>query len=219
MCNLYRMTTNADAMRQLFGPLETGGANIAAMDEIYPEALAPVIVTATAGEPRRLETMRWGWPPFGEIKRPITNVRNLASPMWRSALAKPARRCLVPATGFSEWSAAPDPATGKKRKHWFALTDASPFAFAGLWRPTADGSRFAFLTAAPNALVGAVHPKAMPVLLTPGALANAWLAVDGPTAAAMQQPFPDAKMRELACEPGAPPKDVASPPREPDLFG
>ena len=219
MCNLYRMTTNADAMRQLFGPLETGGANIAVMDEIYPEALAPVIVTAAAGGLRRLETMRWGWPPFGEIKRPITNVRNLASPMWRSALADPARRCLVPATAFSEWSAAPDPATGKKRKHWFALADDSMFAFAGLWRPTADGPRFAFLTAAPNATVGAVHPKAMPVLLTPGALADAWLAVDGPSAAAMQQPFPDAKMRELASEPGAPPKDAASPPLEPDLFG
>ena len=59
MCNLYRMTTNADAMRQLFGPLETAGANVAAMDEIYPEALAPVIVTGVVEGQRRLETMRW----------------------------------------------------------------------------------------------------------------------------------------------------------------
>ena len=218
MCNLYRMTTNADAMRQLFGPLETGGANIAVMDEIYPEALAPVIVTAAAGGLRRLETMRWGWPPFGEIKRPITNVRNLASPMWRSALADPARRCLVPATAFSEWSATPDPVTGRKRKHWFAMADDSPFAFAGLWRPTGDGPRFAFLTATPNTMVGAIHPKAMPVLLRPGALADAWLSGDGAAAAAMQQPFPDAGMRELAIERPAPP-EARRVPREPDLFG
>ena len=219
MCNLYRMTTNADAMRQLFGPLETSGANIAAMDEIYPEAFAPVIVTAAAGGWRRLETMRWGWPPFGEIKRPITNVRNRASPMWRSALADPARRCLVPATAFSEWSAKPDPVTGKKRKHWFAMVDDSPFAFAGLWRPTASGPRFAFLTAAPNALVGAIHPKAMPVLLTPGALADAWLNGDSAAAAAMQQPFPDDRMRELAIEEPASANAPAHCPREPDLFG
>jgi putative SOS response-associated peptidase YedK len=219
MCNLYRMTTNADAMRQLFGPLETAGANVAAMDEIYPEAMAPVIVNAAPGEPRRLETMRWGWPPFGEIKRPITNVRNLASPMWRSALSDPARRCLVPATAFSEWSAKPDPATGRKRKHWFAMADDSPFAFAGLWRPTGDGPRFAFLTAAPNAMVGGIHPKAMPVLLTPSAMADAWLKGDGAQAAAMQQPFPDAAMRELATQPPAPANDPVPPTHQPDLFG
>uniref|UniRef100_UPI0025D123DD SOS response-associated peptidase n=1 Tax=Novosphingobium sp. TaxID=1874826 RepID=UPI0025D123DD len=200
-------------------PLDTTGANLGAMDEIYPEAMAPVILSAAHGQPRRLETMRWGWPPFGEIKRPITNVRNLASPMWRSALADPARRCLVPATAFSEWSAKPDPATGRKRKHWFALADDSPFAFAGLWRPTVEGPRFAFLTAAPNAMVGAIHPKAMPVLLTPGALADAWLSGDGAVAAAMQQPFPDAEMRELATEQLAPTNTPAPRPREPDLFG
>ena len=218
MCNLYRMTTNADAMRQLFGPLDTGGANVPPMDEVYPEALAPVIVSGGPGETRKLATMRWGWPPFGEIKRPITNVRNLASPMWRSALTDPARRCLVPATAFSEWSAKPDPATGRKRKHWFALADGSPFAFAGLWRPTGDGPRFAFLTAPPNAMVGAIHPKAMPVLLTPGLLADAWLSVGGPAAVAMQQPFADDAMRELPGEPDGSPKNATPAPKEPDLF-
>ncbi len=217
MCNLYRMTTNADAMRQLFGPLDTGGANLSAMDEIYPEALAPVIVSA--GKTRSLQMMRWGWPPFGEIRRPITNVRNLASPMWRSALGDPARRCLVPATAFSEWSATPDPATGRKRKHWFAMADDGPFAFAGLWRPTAEGARFAFLTAPPNAMVGAIHPKAMPVLLTPGSLADHWLSVEGSTAAAMQRSFPDADMRELPSEAGALATGAAAALREPDLFG
>ena len=118
MCNLYRMTSSVDAIRDLFNPLDTGGSNLAPLPEIFPGYEAPVIVAGR--RPRRLETMRWGWPPFGEIKRPVTNVRNLSSPMWRAALADPARRCLVPVTAFSEWSAAPDPATGKKRKHWFA---------------------------------------------------------------------------------------------------
>jgi len=146
-------------------------------------------------------------------------VRNLASPMWRATLADPARRCLVPATAFSEWSAKPDPESGRKRKHWFAMADDSPFAFAGLWRPTGDGPRFAFLTAPPNATVGAVHPKAMPVLLPPGALADAWLSADGAAAAAMQQPFPDAAMRELPGEPAIAPKSSSPRRRDADLFG
>lgn len=193
MCNLYRMTTNAQAIAQLFRA-DTGGSNLPAFTEIYPDQEAPVVIAE--GSARRLETMRWGWPGFGEVKRPITNVRNLASPMWRGALADPARRCLVPATQFSEWSAAPDPQTGRKRKHWFDLPDDPLFAFAGLWRPTAEGPRFAFLTCAPNATVGRVHPKAMPVLLRPGEAFDRWLTVDGAQAAAMQMPLDDALMRE-----------------------
>ncbi|MFM9935632.1 MAG: SOS response-associated peptidase [Novosphingobium sp.] len=197
MCNLYRMTSNAQAMAQLFRA-ETGGRNLPAMDEIYPDQSAPVVVVEGGG--RQLEMMRWGWPPFGEVKRPITNVRNLASPMWRGALADPARRCLVPVTAFSEWSAAPDPQTGRKRKHWFDLPGEPLFAFAGLWRPAEDGPRFAFLTCAPNDVVGRVHPKAMPVILHPGDACERWLSADGAGAAAMQVALGDDLMREIAGE-------------------
>lgn len=207
MCNLYRMTSNAQAIAQLFRA-DVAGRNLPALDEIYPDQEAPVVIAQGTG--RSLALMRWGWPPFGEVRRPITNVRNLASPMWRSALADPARRCLVPVTAFSEWSAAPDPQTGRKRKHWFDLRAGSHegdplFAFAGLWRPTEEGPRFAFLTCAPNETVGRVHPKAMPVLLRPGEAFDRWLSTDGAGAAAMQQPLDDALMREIIePEPEAP---------------
>lgn len=194
MCNLYRMTSNAQAIAQLFRA-DVAGRNLPALSEIYPDQEAPVVVADAAG--RTLTMMRWGWPPFGEVKRPITNVRNLASSMWRSALADPARRCLVPVTAFSEWSATPDPATGRKRKHWFDIPDDPLFAFAGLWRPTEQGPRFAFLTCAPNETVGRIHPKAMPVLLRPGEPFDRWLTADGAGAAAMQQPLDDALMREI----------------------
>jgi hypothetical protein len=122
MCNLYRMTSSADAIAQLFAPLDTGGANVPPLHEIFPDYAAPVIVAGE--ERRRLVSMQWGWPAFGQVKRPVTNIRNLASPMWRSALADPARRCVVPVTAFSEWSAQTDPLTGRKRKHWFAQCPA-----------------------------------------------------------------------------------------------
>lgn len=195
MCNLYRMTSNAQAIAQLFRA-DTAGRNLPAQGEIYPDSEAPVVLREGSG--RHLAIMRWGWPPFGDVKRPITNVRNLASPLWRSALADPARRCLVPVTAFSEWSAAPDPQTGRKRKHWFDLPQDELFAFAGLWRPTEQGSRFAFLTCTPNATVGRIHPKAMPVILRPGEPCDRWLNADGAEAAAMQVPLGDAWMREIA---------------------
>lgn len=195
MCNLYRMTSNAQAIAQLFGA-DAGGCNLPALEEIYPDSEAPVVIRAATSQ-GRLHMMRWGWPPFGEIRRPITNVRNLASPLWRSALADPARRCLVPVTAFSEWSAAPDPQTGRKRKHWFDLPEDPLFAFAGLWRQAEDGPRFAFLTCAPNDTVGRVHPKAMPVILRPGAMCMRWLTADAAAAAALQQPLADHLMREI----------------------
>ena len=199
MCNLYRMTSSADAIRELFAPIDTGGSNLAPLPEIFPGYEAPVIVVEDST--RRLEKMRWGWPPFGpgsgSVKRPVTNIRNLSSPMWRAALADPARRCLVPVTAFSEWSAAPDPVTGRKRKHWFALSGAGLFAFAGLWRPTADGPRYAFLTCAPNDVVGRVHPKAMPVVLTRKDETDTWLSGDATAAAALQRPLADATMVEI----------------------
>ena len=202
MCNLYRMTSNAQAIAGLFGA-DALGRNLPAFHEIYPGHEAPVLIGGGETEALRLELMRWGWPPFGEVKRPITNVRNLASPMWRSAIADPARRCLVPVTEFSEWSADPDPLSGRKTKHWFALHDHPLFAFAGLWRPTPEGPRFAFLTCAANRVVGAIHPKAMPVILRPGEEAQRWLTADGPGAAAMQCSFADDLMHEVKVD--APP--------------
>jgi putative SOS response-associated peptidase YedK len=195
MCNLYRMTSSADAIAQLFAPLDTGGANVPPLHEIFPDYAAPVIVAGE--ERRRLVSMQWGGPAFGQVKRPVTNIRNLASPMWRSALADPARRCVVPVTAFSEWSAQTDPLTGRKRKHWFALRNAQLFGFAGLWRPTPGGPRFAFLTCAANELVGRVHPKAMPVILDTPDEASRWLRVGGDEAAAMQCPLAHEAMHEI----------------------
>lgn len=213
MCNLYRMTSNVQAIAQMCAPVANAQVNLPAFHEIYPDAEAPVLIAR--GPARRLGTMRWGWPPFGEIKRPVTNIRNLASPMWRNALEDPNRRCIVPVTAFSEWSATPDPATGRKRKHWFALKEQDLFAFAGLWRPTAEGPRFAFLTCEANAVVGRVHPKAMPVILGTAEAAHQWLTAEGQLAAGMQVPFADDKMMEIDVEEVAP-----APPRpeQPSLF-
>lgn len=199
VCNLYNQTRAVDAMRQLFtqkpfanltGNLEPGS--------IYPDQLAPIIRHGSDGI--ELTRARWGMPtPPAFLKTDrdpgVTNIRNTASPHWRRWLG-PAHRCLVPLTSFAE-------PLGKGRgNQWFAAADATPLFFAGIqvrgWRsvrkvkdgPTTD-DLFAFLTTTPNAEVAAVHPKAMPVILTSPQAWEDWLTLPFEIASVLQRPLPD----------------------------
>jgi putative SOS response-associated peptidase YedK len=191
------MTATVDEVRRTFGEFAGDRTNLPPYDEIYPGRPAPVLRREGGG--LKLETMTWGFPgPAAAKGRPVTNIRNLDSPFWRSALSNVERRCLVPVTRFCEWTAEPDPATKRKRKVWFGLHPAEReeplFAFAGLWRPGEGGPYMAFLTCEPNRIVGAVHPKAMPVMLRPGD-ALAWLDHPRESACALALPYADADMR------------------------
>jgi putative SOS response-associated peptidase YedK len=144
---------------------------------------------------RVIDTMQWGVPLTMPGKREgttvtkrITNVRNLTSSFWKSMLATPARRCLVPFSEFAE------PKIGHGREeHWFTVNDRPVGAFAGIWRPTEEGDAFAFLTTEPNPLVAPLHPKAMPVVLDEADY-DRWLTADYADAIALAQPFPSQLM-------------------------
>jgi putative SOS response-associated peptidase YedK len=197
MCNLYRMTATVDEIRRVFGPFRGETRNLPAFGEIFPGYEAPVL--RRDGDALSLDMMTWGFPgPTAAGGRPVTNVRNLGSPFWRSALNDPRRRCIVPVTQFCEWTAEPHPETKRKQKVWFALKeDSDPvFAFAGIWRPGETGRFMAFLTCEPNELVGPVHPKAMPVMLRPSDVSR-WLGSPSADACQLAQPFAAAEMRIL----------------------
>lgn len=160
--------------------------------ELFPKR--PAWVVRQMGEGRQLDVMQWGVPFNG---KPITNVRNLKSGFWRNMLNKPASRCLVPVTDFCEWSGE----KGSKTEHWFSLRDAPIFAFAGIWRPTEAGNAFAFLTCGylgdPAAhIVGAVHEKAIPVVLQ-AEDEQRWLDGTYDDVCALAQPFPSQLMTVL----------------------
>lgn len=190
MCTLYRLTSRTADIARLFDaePIAQWEPPAA----FYPDRIAPVVCATAEG--RALVDARWGVPPPATGSRPVVNIRNLESPFWKGALATPRLRCLVPADAFSEWTDTPDPATGRKRQHFFALASGAPFAFAGLLREGLPGEppRFAFLTTGPNALVAPIHAKAMPVILTP-ADHGPWL--EGAPAPAFQQPAPEGILR------------------------
>ena len=57
---------------------------------------------------------------------------------------------------------------------------------------------FGFLTINPNAEVGAIHPKAMPVILRTPEEWETWLNAPWPEASALQRPLPDGTLQVVA---------------------
>lgn len=178
---------------------------------------------------------RWGMPSpvfvlKGRNSDPgVTNVRNTSSPHWRRWLGVESR-CVVPFTSFSEPEPRPD---GSRPPAWFAFDESRPLAFfAGIWagswksvRKVKEGETvndlFAFLTCDPNREVGAIHPKAMPVILRTPEEVDRWLTAPASEALKLQRPLPDGSLQIVARgekEDAGNGLSVAAP-RQSDLFG
>lgn len=165
MCNVY-WVGNKDSIYSPNGGFVTFETEF--QSEIYPNRLAPIF--KKSGNDFIIEASIWGLPPPPNINRPITNVRNLSSPFWQSILNNKQNRCLVPASAFCEWTGE----KGSKQKVWFGLESEEQFFFAGVCSLQGNKSNYAFLTTEPNELIRPIHPKSMPVILTPD-LCDIWL--------------------------------------------
>lgn len=191
MCNHYRTDPALIPTWSQYARFDIRQPNVEFACDIYPRR--PGMIVRQDDGAIRSDVMLWGLPSMVKgatrmLEKRVTNVRNLASPFWKSMLSTPAQRCLVPFTNFAE------PKIGEGREEWwFSIADQPLAAFAGIWRNTAHGPCYAFLTCEPNALVAPLHPKAMPVVLDPAQYAE-WLDTDYKGACAMAQPFPADRM-------------------------
>jgi putative SOS response-associated peptidase YedK len=206
MCNLYSITTSQAAIIAFTRALRDTTGNLPPLPGIFPDYMAPVVRNAPDGV-RELAMLRWGMPGPPKFRGALsTNIRNTKSPHWRGWL-KPANRCVVPFTSFCEYADTKP----RKTPTWFALDDSRPLAiFAGIWTPwrgtrgtkanpvEGEHQLFGFLTTNANAEVGAVHPKAMPVILTTPAEIEQWMTAPTEDALKMQRPLRDNALKIVA---------------------
>jgi putative SOS response-associated peptidase YedK len=117
--------------------------------------------------------MTWGFPlplPFplkskvtGQpIKpKPVNNIADLTSYMWRFVAPRQEHRCIIPLTGFCEAEGE----KGSKTRTWFRVKNQQIFAWAGMWKDSAEwGAVYSGLMTDCNETVRPVHDR-MPVFL------------------------------------------------------
>jgi putative SOS response-associated peptidase YedK len=141
MCGRFTITHPNEAIAALFDALPGNDLPLGPRFNVCPTQEVPVVVSQ--GGVRRLRLMRWGFvpdwyrtPTDGPL---IINARAdtvATKPAFRQAVRH--RRCLVPATGFYEWTEGP----GRARLPWYITrADGAPMVFAGVWQDWAQGGQ------------------------------------------------------------------------------
>lgn len=193
MCGRFAVTLPPDAMAQLFQAVPANDLPPVPDYNVCPTTQVHVIRPGEDGD-RRLVSMRWGFVPHW-YKTPsdgplLINARAETvadKPAFRSACRE--RRCIIPASGFYEWTR-----DGDTRLPWYIFRrDAAPLAFAGIWQDWTKGDSpmvtCAIVTTGANAQMSRVHHR-MPVILEQDAW-PLWLGEAGKGAARLMTAAPE----------------------------
>ncbi len=193
MCGRFAITLPDDAMAQLFRAAPANDLPPVPNYNVCPTNRVHVVVAGDGG--RRLAAMRWGFIPHW-YKTPsggplLINARAetiAEKPAFRAACRE--RRCLVPATGFYEWTKDAD---GARLPWYIHRGDNQPIAFAGVWQDwEREGERLttcAIVTTEATGPVTQIHHR-MPVSVAPGDW-GLWLGEAGKGAALLMRPPPE----------------------------
>lgn len=190
MCGRFAITLPSDAMAQLFAARPANDLPAVPNFNVCPTTQVHVVRADPGG--RQLVAMRWGFLPHwykAENAGPLLiNARAetvAEKPAFRAACRD--RRCIIPATGFYEWT---KDAEGARLPWYFFRRDQAPVAFAGIWQdwgpPEARQGTCAIVTTAANPRISAIHHR-MPLILEPGDW-PLWLGESGKGAARLMVP-------------------------------
>ncbi|MFO1126108.1 MAG: SOS response-associated peptidase [Methylocystis sp.] len=185
MCGRFTQHLSWEELQRL-ADLIGQARNLQPRYNVAPTTMIEVIRPASAGN--ELVQMRWGFAPSW-WKKPLRELpatfnaraETIAEkPMFRSAFAE--RRCIIPASGFYEWTGA----KGAKTPHYFSSPDGFPLAFAGIYESCRDVESnvkidsAAIIVGPANSWMRRFHDR-MPIVLN-WRDANAWLRGDDPGA-------------------------------------
>ncbi len=195
------MTTPVEAMAALFDAIPSNDLPEGPNFNVCPTTQVHVVVSGEGT--RRLTQMRWGFLPHWyktETAGPLLiNARSetlAEKPAFRAAAR--ARRCLIPATGFYEWTKDED----GNRLPWYIFDPSgSPLVFAGVWQNWgADAiSTCAIVTTEASEKMQAIHHRE-PVTLAPDDFAL-WLGEEGHGASTLMKAAPDERMSAYRVDP------------------
>jgi len=193
MCGRFAITLPDDAMAALFDAVPSNDLPIVPNYNVCPTNSVHT-VTAADGV-RRLTAMRWGFIPHW-YKAPndgplLINARAetiAEKPAFKAACRE--RRCLIPVSGFYEWTKDAD---GNRLPWYIRAPDKAPLALAGVWQPWEKGSEAmttcAIVTTGANKPMSGIHHR-MPVLLSAQDW-PLWLGEVGKGAATLMKASPD----------------------------
>ncbi len=191
MCGRLAVTLPSDAMAQLFGAQPANNLPDVPNFNVCPTTQIHVVLGDARG--RRLVSMRWGFLP-NWYKKPtggplLINARAetiAEKPAFRDACR--ARRCLILATGFYEWTKDEN---GNRLPWYISRRDGAPIVLAGIWqdwpgagdREDTPISSCAVVTTGANRAMSEIHHR-MPVILEADDI-GLWLGEAGKGAAAL----------------------------------
>ncbi|MEM1235756.1 MAG: SOS response-associated peptidase [Pseudomonadota bacterium] len=212
MCGRFAITLPDDAMVQLFAALPSNDLPEGPRYNVCPTNSVHVVV---ADEGRRLRAMRWGFLPHwykttngGPL---LINARSETiadKPAFKAACRE--RRCLIPATGFYEWTKTPN---GSRLPWYIYRSDGAPLVFAGVWQDwERDGEAHttcAIVTCAANEPMTRIHHR-MPVVLEAGDWGK-WLGEEGKGAAPLMRPAQDDVLTYFRVDPAVNSNRAAGP--------
>ncbi len=133
MCGRFGLFVAPEVLEEYFSLTEPVALPLEPRYNLTP-GQAVAVVREHDGR-RRVDALKWGLIPFwakdATIGRRLVNARLdgvATKPAYREAWQR--RRCLIPASGFYEWS---EPRGGRKRPHFVRPARDPLLALAGLW--------------------------------------------------------------------------------------
>lgn len=175
MCGRYYIDPEDDVEELLAIPVAASSLEAKRYGETRPADTALVLANNRSMQ-QRLFPMKWGFPrPDGKLL--MINARSETA-QQKTAFSESAmkRRCIIPASGYYEWSPK-DKETKQKQKYAFSQPGSKLIYMAGLYMVD-EASRVPYYTiltkdAAPH--IAEIHGR-MPVILPQDAIAD-WLSL------------------------------------------